>query len=403
MQRWLKFAKLLPKEGWEPVVVTPSNPDVPVIDPTLAEDVSGELEVWSFPAREPTRVLAKLKLGKSTSRLGAEREASPSIASRLVRWVRGNVFLPDARVWWVKPTTRMVLKKMRESNIDLIVTTGPPHSMHLIGLALKRATGLPWVADFRDPWSTMDYLDDFHLTARSKRRLKHMEQSVVGHADRILVTSPGALRELGVRDAERGIVIPNGWDRDDFPTVTTTPTSSTPSIGHFGALYESRNPRALWKSLKELGWTLRLAGQVTPSVQSDLLASGVHVEHLGELSHRKAIEEMLRCDALLVTHNQSASARSSTPGKVFECLATRKPLLVVGPREGDLEKLCLQWGVKFVGHSDHDAEVQMLQWLENHASSVEEVRQNVNELSFERHVLTTELARMLNSLVALKK
>ncbi|MGB2228822.1 MAG: glycosyltransferase, partial [Flavobacteriales bacterium] len=226
VQRWLKFAKLLPEFGWDPVVVTPSNPDVPVTDPSLLNEVHDGVEVWSFPVWEPTRALSALGLQGNTSRLGADQSSSPSLASKVVKWVRGNVFVPDARVGWVKPTTRKVLARLRLEPVDFIVTTGPPHSMHLIGLALKRATGLPWVADFRDPWSTMDYLDDFGLRPRPRRLIANMERVVVTAADRILVTSPGALREIGLDDTSKGAVIPNGWDKDDFSVDPPAPASN---------------------------------------------------------------------------------------------------------------------------------------------------------------------------------
>ena len=172
VQRWLKFAKLLPEHGWEPIVVTPDNPDVPVEDQSLLHDVGDNIDVWRFPAWEPTRFLKNIGFGGTSSRLGAEasQHAKTPWSKRLISWVRARAFVPDARIGWVKPTSRAILKKLKHQPVDLIVTTGPPHSMHLIGLRIKKATDLPWIADFRDPWSTMDYLDDFgpvsytHLT-----------------------------------------------------------------------------------------------------------------------------------------------------------------------------------------------------------------------------------------------
>ena len=173
VQRWLKFAKLLPGHGWSPIVVTPSNPDVPVADDSLLDEVSEDLEVWAFPIHEPSRWLRTLRLGSKTgSRLGAESSGDSSWLAKFVGWIRGNLFVPDARVGWVRPTTRHVLRKLRESPVDLIVTTGPPHSMHLIGLALKRATGIPWVADFRDPWSSMARTSEGEFRAGGSLRKK---------------------------------------------------------------------------------------------------------------------------------------------------------------------------------------------------------------------------------------
>ena len=404
VQRWLKFAKLLPEHGWSPIVVTPSNPDVPVADDSLLDEVSEDLEVWAFPIHEPSRWLRTLRLGSKTgSRLGAESRSDSSWLAKLIGWIRGNLFVPDARVGWVRPTTKHVLRKLRESPVDLIVTTGPPHSMHLIGLALKRATGIPWVADFRDPWSSMDYLKEFRLNNRAKKRMKTMEQSVVSDADCLLVTSPGALRELGVSDNPKGLVLPNGWDKDDFPVPAPSPTlhDGKPVMGHFGALYGARNPKTLWPLLAQTGWHLRMGGQVTEDVKQDILSSGVSVEWLGDLPHKQAVRAMHECHALLVAHNNSSSAKASTPGKVFECLATGRPLLVIGPEGSDLEARCISWGKPFFAHTSPTLEDDLNDWLQKHRESdIQNVSPSMDSHAFERHAIATELAEMFGALLS---
>lgn len=396
VQRWLKFAKLLPDEGWEPIVVTPSNPDVPVEDSSLNNDVPKSLEVWAFPVMEPTRFLNKIGLGGGTARLGAEQQHRRSFLKTLVQWVRGNLFLPDARVGWVRPTTRKVLKRLKNQPVDVVVTTGPPHSMHLIGLAIKRATGLPWVADFRDPWSTMDYLDDFGLTRAARRRLVRMERMVVESADRVMVTSPGALKELSV-GPEKGVVLPNGWDRDDFPKNPPKPAKDSPYVlGHFGSLYGSRNPNPLWPAMAQAGWKLLLAGPVTASVMREIQSAGVDMAHVGNLPHRESVLQMHTCHALLVTHNDSPSARASTPGKVFECLATGRPVLAFGPDKSDLEQRCQDEGVTFVAHNNPKARELAHSWLLECANAHDAVVHK-GSAKLERHVLTSELGTILNS------
>lgn len=395
VQRWLKFAKLLPEHGWDPIVVTPSNPDVPVTDPSLQSEVSNHIEVWTFPIWEPSRVLRALGVGRPSSRLGSDGGRPTSLLGRLVLWVRGNLFVPDARVGWVNPTTQRLLQKLQDTPVDVIVTTGPPHSMHLIGLALKRATGLPWVADFRDPWSTMDYLDDFALSPKTRRRIQDLEREVVQTADCVVVTSHGALRELGVAKDGHGVVLPNGWDRDDFPpTRTERPRNQTPVLGHFGALYGARNPQNLWPALADSSWSFCAGGPISSDILQNIEASGVPFEWQGDLPHQEAIQAMLECDALLIAHNNSASARASTPGKVFECLATGLPLLVIGPPESDLAALCESWGVAFFDHDDDPARIQA--WLKNPTPAPAQSLRN----DFERHSIATELAGVLHTLVS---
>ena len=396
VQRWLKFAKLLPSVGWEPIIVTPSNPDVPVVDPSLNDDVPKDLEVWTFPVMEPTRLLKKFGLGGGTARLGAERQLKSSFLKTLIRWVRGNLFLPDARVGWVRPTTKQVLSRLKRHPVDVVVTTGPPHSMHLIGLAIHRETDLPWVADFRDPWSTMDYLSDFRLTRAARRRLERMERTVVESANRVMVTSPGALKELNV-DPDKGVVLPNGWDRDDFPQNPPKPAKSGPPVlGHFGALYGARNPNPLWPAMAQAGWKLLLAGPVTADVLHDIQRAGVDMTHVGNLPHRESVLQMHTCHALLVTHNDSPSARSSTPGKVFECLATGRPVLAFGPDKSDLQQRCHNEGVAFVAHDNPGARELAHSWLLDCARTHDAtVHKGVAKL--ERRVLTSELGAILNT------
>ena len=398
VQRWLKFAKLLPGHGWQPIVVTPSNPDVPVYDPTLLDDVTDDIEVWSFPIWEPSRVLRRLGIGGASSRLGADGAAPTSLVGKIVRWVRGNMFVPDARVGWVRPTTRQLLQRLKTEPVDVVVTTGPPHSMHLIGLALKRATGLPWVADFRDPWSTMDYLEDFGLSARSRATLQRMEREVVAEADCVLVTSPGALKELGA-DPRKGHVLPNGWDRDDFPDRPQPKhPNPKPVLGHFGALYGARDPKDLWPALAQSGWVFRAGGQMSDALRAQASDAGVDMEWMGDLGHQDAIQTMLQCDALLVAHNDSRSARSSTPGKIFECLATGLPLIVVGPADSDLEAHCRNWNVTFVAHGEANASTRIATWLKEHAQGHSpRSEDNSARDSFERHAIASDLADVLNS------
>ena len=388
---------MLPEHQWTPIVATPLNPDVPVQDTSLKSDICDEAEVWRFPIWEPSRFLNQLGVGNSSSRLGSDAGSRSSLLGRFVRWVRGNVFVPDARICWVKPTTKKLLRKLKRNPVDLIVTTGPPHSVHLIGLALKRATGLPWMADFRDPWSTMDYLSDFQLSRRTKKAIQDMERKVVDVADRIVVPSPSALRELGVKDKRQGAVVPNGWDRNDFPpSAQTRAARKTPVLGHFGALYGARNPVNLWAALAQSPWSFRAGGPISESVLQEIEASKVPFTWHGNLPHQEAVKAMLECDALLIVHNDSLSARASVPGKIFECLATGLPLLVIGPNGSDLKDMCNQWGLTFVAHGDGDAKTKLAAWLKNPtAAPAESIRS-----SFERHSLTTELSELFNTMIS---
>lgn len=400
VQRWLKFAKLLPECGWTPIVVTPSNPDLPVHDDSLVDEAQG-IQTWTFPIWEPSRAVKHLGNG---GRLGAESTRRESLLSRCIKWVRGNVFVPDARVTWVRPTVKSLKRALKEQPVDLVVTTGPPHSMHLIGLALKQELQLPWVVDMRDPWSDMDYLDSFQMSNRVRRRIQAMEREVVSMADRVITTSRGALTTLeGVRAGKTpGAVLTNGWDRDDFQGLTPAdkPSGGIRRLGHFGALYGARSASALWQELATQAdeWTLVLGGPVTPEVQQDMSRCGLQPELLGSLPHRESVQLMVGCDALLVLHNDSDSAKRSTPGKMFECLATPLPVLVVGPKDSDIETLCAEWGFVFVAHHATNAAQTMASFLEN-PPEVDTSKRAAIAAAYERRVLTRDLAGIMDDCV----
>ena len=178
VQRWLKFTKYLPEHGWEPVVFVPDGANYPVLDEGLQRDVRPEVQVWKGPIVEPASWLDSLKLLKGQNRFGSA--SATQSKGGLVQWIRGNVFIPDARMFWIKPSIRRLKRLLAQHPVDAVISTGPPHSTHLIALGLKSAfPDVPWVADFRDPWSDMDYLDDFQLTSRSRARHKQLEQAVV--------------------------------------------------------------------------------------------------------------------------------------------------------------------------------------------------------------------------------
>lgn len=391
----MKFAKLLPDEGWTPLVATPSNPDHPVTDASLKPEVA-DVETWRFPIWEPSRTLRAWGVG-GQGRLGAERRGQGSLLSRMAKWVRGNMFVPDARVTWVKPTTKALVRKLKEQPVDLVVTTGPPHSMHLVGLGLKRALGVPWIADLRDPWSDMDYLDTFAVSPKVRARIRDMEQEVVQAADQVLVTSPGALDTLQPK-GNKGVVLTNGWDREDFDEKPPKGESDTKALGHFGALYGARDTPALWRALGDVRgqWTLRLGGQVADEVREGLIQSDAEVQLLGDMPHRESVQAMRQCDALLVIHNDSDSAKRSTPGKMFECLASGLPVLVVGPGDSDLAAICEAWGFAFVAHGDPDIQAKAMQFLADLPKAT--ARPDL-VATYERRALTAQLARLMDECV----
>ena len=159
VQRWVKFVKYLKEFKITPVVVYPKGANYPWLDSVLKQDIASDLEVISVPIFEPARILAKLapKKSKSISK-GMVNTQDPSLLERIMMAVRGHLFIPDPRKYWVRPTVKCLESYLdKHPEIKLVITTGPPHSVHLIGHKLKQSRGIKWMADFRDPWTEIYY------------------------------------------------------------------------------------------------------------------------------------------------------------------------------------------------------------------------------------------------------
>ena len=251
VQRWLKFSKYLPEYGWKPIIFTPENPYSEINDIDLYSDISNDTEIWKIPIWEPYSIKDKL-FGK-----GANVQSSGiilnnnSFKNRLLKWIRGNFFIPDPKIYWVKPSIDFLVKKIKSEGINCIVTTGPPHSMHLIGLGLKKLLpDLNWVSDFRDPWSELDILEEFNLSTRSKLKHLKLENQVLKTADLVLTVSKTWLDDLKRLGAKNIELITNGFDDEDF--VFEKKDNDKFIIGHFGLLNHLRNPINFWKTLNDI-------------------------------------------------------------------------------------------------------------------------------------------------------
>lgn len=404
VQRWVKFAKNLRDFGWEPIIYTPENPNVPVYDESLLLEIPQDIIILKQPIKEPYKLAKLFSCGNTSNRIGASGEADrkPSFLKRMALWIRGNMFVPDARILWVKPSTKFLGNWLELNPVDVIITTGPPHSMHLIGLALKRKHGhLSWVADFRDPWSDMDYLSEFNLGPKALKKIEKMEAEVVESTDQILLTSKRAgIKLLGEVNHPKSVCIPNGWEPEDFPKNISNKDASLNKVitlGHFGSLQGSRNCPGLWGAIanyntkNEVQIFLKFAGNVSDEIKRAVAKAGVvHCEYLGNLPHKTSIVEMLQCDALLLIHNDTDSAINSTPGKIFEYLGTSLPIISICRNEGDLTDLLAEHNLPSATHNDVKEAELMLDSITNKPS--------IDASPYTRKKLTETLVTVLNEL-----
>ncbi len=434
VQRWVKFAKYLPSEGWQPVIYTPENPELTAVDKTLSAEIPPEAEIIRRPIFEPYGIYRKL-MGKGASTdiktmiegsssgdpasvtaaaAGGDvtpiRSGSKTWKQRLSLWIRGNVFVPDPRVGWVRPSVRFLKKYLKEHPVDAIVTTGPPHSMHLIGLRLSRATGLPWISDFRDPWTKMYYLKHLGLSKRTWRRLGKMEQRVLDGSSTVLAVTPLVQEDFQARTRTPVAMITNGYDREDFSGPEPVPDGFF-NIVHTGLFASDGNPLVFWKVLGSMvsddpefadRLRLRLVGKVDREVFDAIAAAGLreHVVSLGYLDHAGAVREQRGATLLILPLRNDPEYRPILPGKLFEYLAARRPILGIGQEDGAMARVLSETGAGITADWQNESAIRAtLESAWNAFRQPTGLPPVTGDISrFERRALTASLARLLNSL-----
>lgn len=362
MQRWLKFVKYLPDFGIQPVVYIPENPTYPILDEELVSEVSDKAIIIKKRIFEPygfASVFSKKKTKKISSGI-IPNQKKQSLLEKLLLWIRGNIFIPDARVFWVKPSVLFLQEYIRENNIDTIITSGPPHSLHLIGLALKERTKARWIADFRDPWTTIGYHNKLKLSKSASKKHKELESIVLNEADQILVTSQTTKKEFEALTTKPIEVITNGFDVEK---ITKQPLDEKFSMAHIGSFLSERNPRILWKCLKEIikenpdfkkDFELKLIGAVSQEVLDALSEFRLtsYVNNLGYVPHKTAVEHQRKSQVLLLVEINSEETKSIIPGKLFEYMASERPILAIGPEGSDFAAIIKETNTGAFFHYD---------------------------------------------------
>ncbi|NNK87788.1 MAG: glycosyl transferase family 1 [Flavobacteriaceae bacterium] len=363
VQRWLKFVKYLPQFQIKPYVYIPENPSYPIIDKALIEEVSEEVAIVRFPIKEPYRLASSVSSGQSDtiSKGIIPSEKKQSIRQRLLLFIRGNFFIPDARKQWVKPSVSFLSEYIIANEISTIITTGPPHSLHLIGLGLKKERpGIRWIADFRDPWTTIGYHKKLKLTPFARKKHKQLEKQVLNSADQLITTSFITKTHFEELTSKPVTVITNGYD--DI-SVEALKLDSRFSISHIGTLLNDRNPEILWQVLQEIVYEdttfrsslqINLIGsvgrEVIESLERHRLTQFLNLK--GYVSHDEAVRSQRQSQLLLLVEIDSEETQAIIPGKLFEYMASNRPILALGPRGSDVEQLVKETNTGRYHHYD---------------------------------------------------
>jgi len=402
VQRWLKFVKYLQEFDIEPVVYTVDNANYPKEDHSLINEIPKNIEILKQPIWEPTDVLF-WKKNKSKNN-GISNVSNGGVLS----FIRGNFFIPDPKMFWVKSSVKYLQKYLDTNKIDTIISTGPPHSMHLIALKLQQRNNVKWLADFRDPWSDLYYNKDFKQLSFAKNRNKKLEEAVLKNADCVLTVS-NALKSEFAKKASRVEVITNGFD-DEVLTNNSSVLDVEFSISYIGLLPKQSNPKLFFKVLNELclqntdfknDLKLNFIGDISDEVKEEILQNNLleNTNFVGYVAHDKAIEYQKKAQVLLLLIPNVEKSKGILTGKLFEYLTTKRPILAIGPEDGDLSDIVRETNSGVVVDFNNEVKLssEILKLYDQYKKgSLLVASKNIKR--YHRKELTKELAFIIKSL-----
>ena len=411
VQRWVKFAKYLPGEDWQPVIYTPENPELTSVDKTLADDIPPEAEILKTRITEPYRIYRSLT-GKSREKQGEVNPISggkKSLFQKLSLFIRGNFFIPDPRCFWVRPSVKYLLRYLKDHPVDIIVSTGPPHSMHLIAMKVAQATKLPWIADFRDPWTRMFYFKHLHLTSWARRRHIALERQVLDSASAIVTVTKPLQQEFQSMTSTPVHCITNGYDESDFRQIIEP--DGFFNITHTGLFAADGNPETLWKVLEDKCRTdsefrkllrIRLVGKTDREITESVMEHGLaeNLRNLGYQTHQVATREQMGASVLLLPQRKEPEYKAVLTGKIFEYLASGHPILAIGMTDCAMADVIREThsGV-MLDWDDYGGIRKFLDDCWEKFKSDEPESENADISGYSRKELTGRMARLMESLL----
>lgn len=407
VQRWLKFVKYLRDFDVEPVVYTVKDPSYALLDVDLQKEVPQGIEILRQPIFEPNNLLSLLGSKKKKISAGF-LNPNPSFFGKIAQYIRANYFIPDARKFWIKPSVKYLTEYLKNNNIDVVITTGPPHSTHLIGLKLKEKLNVKWIADFRDPWTKIDYFHQLPLTKKTIARHQALEKRVVEKADTVLVIG-NTMASIYKKISKNVEVITNGYDT--VSSEIKTPLDTTFSLVHIGLMNADRNHQILWQALQEIcsenpnfknDLQLKFVGALAEGVTKDIEKYKLknNTTFIDYVPHHEVLNYQQSAQVLLLAVNNVPSAEGIITGKIFEYLEANRPILAIAPVNGDLNEIIKNTnsGV-VVGFDDAKKLKEEISKLYTNFKNNNTKVDSKNIEQYHRKELTKKLAGIINRLV----
>lgn len=405
VQRWLKFVKYFRDFGIEPIIYTVKNPNYGIEDSSLENEIPNNIEVLKQTIWEPNNIFSLFK--KDYKETSGFLNKNPSLFGKIAQYIRANFFIPDSRKFWIKPSVKFLKKYVSKNNIDTIITTGPPHSMHLIGLNLKQQLNIKWIADFRDPWVEIDYFHHLPLTKNAKYKHRVLEREVISNANAVLVVGK-TMKKKFKKWNNNVYVITNGFDDEENKQEYELDTKF--SITHIGLMNADRNPTILWEILSELveenkefknDFQLNLIGKIDESVKSSILKFRLNknVNLIDYVPHNEVINYQKKSIVLLLIINNVPNSKGIITGKIFEYLMANRPILAIAPTDGDLAEIIKNTDAGFVIDFDDKAKLKKnILELYKKFKQGNLIVKNKNISQYHRRELTNNVAEVIKSL-----
>lgn len=405
VQRWLKFAKYLPEFGWEPIILTvdPRYASYPQRDESLAAEIDPNCRIYTTKSFELYNLYKFIFRKKEVPYGGFANESKEGVLQKVSKFLRGNFLIPDPRKGWNKYAFKKAAELIGQFNIDTVVTTSPPHSTQLIGLKLKQTFNIKWIADLRDPWTDIYYYNQFRHTSLARNIDLHYERKMVESTD-LMITVSEDFKRLFVEKSKKNvadkiIVIPNGFDEEDF-AVRPVSSDSKKVLTYIGTISEAYDITGLIETLSRLNeqmksqLKIRFVGKVPLSVEQKFISTGLEIEFTGFVDHSKSVDFLMLSDWLLLIIPNVKNNGGIIPGKFFEYLAAQKPILAIGPTESDLAKIIKETNCgQIFDYPDSESMYRFIQANLNHQCS--EFKSEMAD-QYSRKQLTRKLAGLLN-------